>query len=85
MSVRPILVRGGRVVDPSQGSGRADLVSAACRGAVAMGADALAVQAHCEAPRGDEWCEEFEPALQAFQKLLIRPWIPARQSRYVTP
>ena len=34
------------VVDPSQGSGRADLVAAACRGAVAMGADALLIEVH---------------------------------------
>ncbi len=34
------------VVDPSQGSGRADLVSAACKGAVAMGADALLIEVH---------------------------------------
>lgn len=34
------------VVDPSQGSGRADLVSAACRGAVAMGSDALLIEVH---------------------------------------
>lgn len=34
------------VVDPSQGSGRSDLVSAACKGAVAMGADALLIEVH---------------------------------------
>lgn len=34
------------VVDPSQGSGRAGLVSAACKGAVAMGADALLIEVH---------------------------------------
>jgi 3-deoxy-7-phosphoheptulonate synthase len=34
------------VVDPSQGSGRADLVSAACKGAIAMGADALLIEVH---------------------------------------
>lgn len=34
------------VIDPSQGGGRADLVSAFCRGAVAMGADALLVEVH---------------------------------------
>src|SRR5437879_1559929 len=31
------------VIDPSQGAGRADLVVAMCKGAVAMGADALLV------------------------------------------
>jgi 3-deoxy-7-phosphoheptulonate synthase len=34
------------VVDPSQGSGRSDLVTAACKGAVAMGADALLIEVH---------------------------------------
>ena len=34
------------VIDPSQGAGRADLVSALCKGAVAMGADALLVEVH---------------------------------------
>ena len=34
------------IVDPSQGCGRADLVQALCRGAVAMGADGLIVEVH---------------------------------------
>lgn len=34
------------VVDPSQGCGRADLVAAMCKGAVAMGADALLIEVH---------------------------------------
>src|SRR5439155_16012705 len=34
------------VIDPSQGSGRADLVTAMCKGAVAMGADALLIEVH---------------------------------------
>ena len=34
------------VVDPSQGAGRADLIAAMCKGAVAMGADALLVEVH---------------------------------------
>ncbi len=34
------------VVDPSQGCGRADLVSALCAGAVAVGADGLLVEVH---------------------------------------
>ena len=34
------------IVDPSQGCGRADLVHALCRGAVAMGADGLIVEVH---------------------------------------
>ncbi len=34
------------VIDPSQGAGRADLVAAMCKGAVAMGADALIIEVH---------------------------------------
>ena len=34
------------IVDPSQGCGRADLVSILCRGAVAMGADGLLIEVH---------------------------------------
>lgn len=34
------------VVDPSQGSGRADLVQVLCRGAVAVGADGLIIEVH---------------------------------------
>ena len=34
------------VIDPSQGGGRADLVTAFCKGAVAMGADALIIEVH---------------------------------------
>ena len=34
------------VVDPSQGCGKAELVRSMCKGAVAMGADALIVEVH---------------------------------------
>ncbi len=34
------------VVDPSQGCGRSDLVMAMCKGAVAMGVDALLIEVH---------------------------------------
>ena len=34
------------VIDPSQGAGRADLVVSLCKGAVAMGADALLIEVH---------------------------------------
>ncbi len=34
------------VIDPSQGAGRSDLVMAMCKGAVAMGADALLIEVH---------------------------------------
>jgi 3-deoxy-7-phosphoheptulonate synthase len=34
------------VVDPSQGGGRSDLVTTFCKGAIAMGADALIIEVH---------------------------------------
>lgn len=34
------------IVDPSQGTGRADLVNALCRASVAMGADGLLIEVH---------------------------------------
>lgn len=34
------------IVDPSQGAGKASLVSAMCRGSVAVGADALLIEVH---------------------------------------
>jgi len=34
------------IIDPSQGCGRADLVRAMCKGAVAMGADGLLIEVH---------------------------------------
>jgi len=34
------------VIDPSQGAGRSDLVASLCKGAVAMGADALLIEVH---------------------------------------
>jgi 3-deoxy-7-phosphoheptulonate synthase len=34
------------IIDPSQGCGRADLVKALCKGAVAMGADGLLIEVH---------------------------------------
>lgn len=34
------------IVDPSQGAGRASLVTAMCRGAIAVGADALLIEVH---------------------------------------
>ena len=40
------------VIDPSQGAGRADLVAAMCKGAVAMGADALLIEVHPEPALG---------------------------------
>jgi 3-deoxy-7-phosphoheptulonate synthase len=49
LSAIPIIKRESHcpiVIDPSQGAGRADLVMAMCKGAVAMGADALLIEVH---------------------------------------
>ena len=49
LSAIPIIKRESHcpiVIDPSQGAGRADLVAAMCKGAVAMGADALLIEVH---------------------------------------
>jgi 3-deoxy-7-phosphoheptulonate synthase len=49
LSTIPILKQESHcpmVVDPSQGCGRADLVVAMCKGAAAMGADALLIEVH---------------------------------------
>jgi 3-deoxy-7-phosphoheptulonate synthase len=49
LSTIPIIKRESHlpiVIDPSQGAGRADLVTTMCKGAVAMGADALLVEVH---------------------------------------
>jgi 3-deoxy-7-phosphoheptulonate synthase len=66
------------VVDPSQGAGRADLVVALCKGAVAMGADALLVEVH---PNPKEaWSDAAQQlSLDGFRKLMadLRPFIAA--------
>lgn len=49
LSAIPIVKRESHcpiVIDPSQGAGRADLVTSLCKGAVAMGADALLIEVH---------------------------------------
>ena len=49
LSAVPILKQASHcpvVIDPSQGCGRAELVNAMCKGAVAMGADALLIEVH---------------------------------------
>ena len=49
LSAIPVIKRESHcpvVIDPSQGAGRADLVHSLCKGAVAMGADALLVEVH---------------------------------------
>ena len=64
------------VIDPSQGAGRADLVIAMCKGAVAMGADALLIEVHPNP--AEAWSDGAQQvSLQAFKKLMeeLRPFI----------
>jgi len=66
------------VIDPSQGAGRADLVIAMCKGAVAMGADALLIEVH---PNPSEaWSDGSQQvSLEVFAQLMaeLRPLIQA--------
>ena len=57
------------IVDPSQGCGRADLVRALCRGAVAMGADGLLIEVH---PNPAEALSDGQQQIDfnGFQKLM---------------
>ncbi|MBM3847613.1 MAG: 3-deoxy-7-phosphoheptulonate synthase [Verrucomicrobia bacterium] len=64
------------VIDPSQGAGRADLVKALSKGAVAMGADALLIEVHPD-PAG-AWSDSAQQlSLEGFKELMqeIRPFI----------
>ena len=64
------------VVDPSQGVGRADLVKAMCKGAVAMGADALLIEVHPNP--AEAWSDGTQQvSLEIFAELMqeLRPLI----------
>src|SRR5947209_10364414 len=64
------------VIDPSQGSGRADLVVAMCKGAVAMGADALLIEVHPNP--AEAWSDGVQQvSLEQFARLMddLRPLI----------
>jgi len=66
------------VVDPSQGAGRADLVAAMCKGAVAMGADALLIEVHPNP--AEAWSDNAQQlSLEMFAQLMrdLRPLIEA--------
>jgi 3-deoxy-7-phosphoheptulonate synthase len=66
------------VIDPSQGAGRADLVKALCKGAVAMGADALLVEVHPNP--AEAWSDGVQQvSLEVFAQLMreLRPLIQA--------
>ena len=66
------------VIDPSQGAGRADLVSAMCKGAVAMGADALLIEVH-PTPSKAMSDGAQQVTLEGFAKLMedLKPFIAA--------
>jgi 3-deoxy-7-phosphoheptulonate synthase len=66
------------VIDPSQGAGRSDLVIALCKGAVAMGADALLIEVHPNP--AEAWSDGAQQvSLEVFPKLMqeLRPLIVA--------
>jgi 3-deoxy-7-phosphoheptulonate synthase len=66
------------VIDPSQGAGRADLVSTMCKGAVAMGADALLIEVHPNP--AEAWSDGAQQVtLEAFGRLMkeLKPFIAA--------
>jgi len=81
LSAVPILKNASHcpvVIDPSQGCGRADLVSAMCKGAVAMGADALLVEVHPD-PK-EAWSDGAQQvSLEGFAQLMdeLQPFIAA--------
>jgi 3-deoxy-7-phosphoheptulonate synthase len=81
LSAIPIIKRESHcpiVIDPSQGAGRADLVAAMCKGAVAMGADALLIEVH---PNPAEALSDGaqQVSLDGFSSLMhsLRPFIAA--------
>src|SRR5256884_598986 len=66
------------VIDPSQGAGRADLVAAMSKGAVAMGADALLIEVHPNP--AEAWSDGTQQlSLEAFAELMreLQPLIAA--------
>jgi 3-deoxy-7-phosphoheptulonate synthase len=81
LSTIPILKKESHcpiVIDPSQGSGRADLVSSMCKGAVAMGADALLIEVHPNP--AEAWSDGAQQlTLEGFATLMedLKPFIAA--------
>jgi 3-deoxy-7-phosphoheptulonate synthase len=66
------------VIDPSQGAGRADLVVSMCKGAVAMGADALLIEVHPNP--AEAWSDGAQQvSLEIFKQLMVelKPFIAA--------
>ena len=81
LSVIPILKSETHlpvVIDPSQGTGKAALVTAMCKGAVAMGADALIIEVHPNP--AEAWSDGAQQVtLDGFKRLMteLRPFITA--------
>jgi 3-deoxy-7-phosphoheptulonate synthase len=81
LSAIPIIKRESHcpvVIDPSQGSGRSDLVAAMCKGAVAMGVDALLIEVHPNpAEAYSDGAQQVTPA--AFARLMqeLKPFLAA--------
>jgi len=81
LSIVPILKKETHapvVVDPSQGTGKASLVTAMCKGAVAMGADALLIEVHPNP--AEAWSDGAQQvSLDGFRQLMteLRPFITA--------
>jgi 3-deoxy-7-phosphoheptulonate synthase len=66
------------VIDPSQGAGRADLVTALCKGAVAMGADALLIEVHPNpAEAWSDGAQQLTPDMFAQLMRELKPFIAA--------
>jgi 3-deoxy-7-phosphoheptulonate synthase len=66
------------VIDPSQGAGRSDLVIALCKGAVAMGADALLIEVHPNP--AEAWSDGAQQVtLEQFARLMteLKPFLAA--------
>ncbi len=66
------------VIDPSQGVGRADLVAAMCKGAIAMGADALLIEVHPNP--AEAWSDGAQQvSLDNFKQLMteLKPFMAA--------
>jgi 3-deoxy-7-phosphoheptulonate synthase len=66
------------IIDPSQGAGRADLISSMCKGAAAMGADGLLIEVHPNP--AEAWSDGAQQlTLDGFRKLMadLKPFIAA--------
>jgi 3-deoxy-7-phosphoheptulonate synthase len=66
------------VIDPSQGAGKADLVVCMCKGAVAMGADALLIEVHPNP--AEAWSDGAQQVtLEGFSRLMeeLKPFLAA--------